>query len=68
MTLPQAYSDELRVRIWLEIREPLERQLEPLGQAVMAALRPLSGERVLDIGCAGAPVGALSRTVSGTAG
>ena len=51
MTLPQAYGDESRVRVWLEIREPLERQLEPLGQAAMAAIQPLPGERVLDIGC-----------------
>jgi SAM-dependent methyltransferase len=64
MTLPQAYSGDLLVRIWLEIREPLERQLEPLGQAVMAALLPLPGELVLDIGCGigGTPL-ALARAV-----
>jgi ubiquinone/menaquinone biosynthesis C-methylase UbiE len=64
MTLPQADSDALRVRVWLEIREPLERQLEPLGHAVMAALQLLPGERVLDIGCGiGATPLALARAV-----
>jgi len=44
-------ADELRVRLWLEIREPLERQLGPLGQAAIAAIGPRPGEHVLDIGC-----------------
>lgn len=67
MTLPQAYSGELLVRIWQEIREPLERQLEPLGRAAMAAIQPAPGERVLDIGCGigGTPL-ALARAVGPT--
>lgn len=40
-----------RVQAWLAVREPLERQLEPLGQAVIAQLRLRPGEQVLDIGC-----------------
>jgi SAM-dependent methyltransferase len=64
MTLADAFSDEQRVRIWQQIREPLERQLEPLGEAVIAALQPLPGERVLDIGCGiGRTPVALARAV-----
>jgi len=56
--------DHPRVRAWLEIREALERQLEPLGAAAMAALRPGPAERVLDVGCGigGTPL-ALARAV-----
>lgn len=39
-----------RVRAWLEIREQLEQQLEPLGRLAIEALRPRLGERVLDVG------------------
>lgn len=46
-------EDDTRVAAWAEIREPLERQLAPLGRRAVAALAPRPGERVLDIGCGG---------------
>src|SRR5262249_25106416 len=49
--LPALTQDEVRVRAWAEVREPLELQLAPLGRRALAALAPRSGESVLDIGC-----------------
>lgn len=40
-----------RVQAWLEVREPLERQLAPIGQAVIDRLSLVPGDHVLDIGC-----------------
>jgi ubiquinone/menaquinone biosynthesis C-methylase UbiE len=51
--LPAPTQDEIRVAAWAEVREPLERQLAPLGRRALAALAPRPGERVLDIGCGG---------------
>jgi len=65
MSSSQDVADELRVRLWLEIREPLERQLGPLGQAAIAAIKPMPGERVLDIGCG---VGGTPRALAGLVG
>ena len=51
--LPARTQDEIRVAAWAEVREPLERQLAPLGRHALAALAPRPGEAVLDIGCGG---------------
>jgi SAM-dependent methyltransferase len=51
--LPGPAADDLRVRAWAEVREPLERQLAPLGRRAVTALAPRPGERILDIGCGG---------------
>ncbi len=44
-------AGDARVRVWLGIREPLERQLEPLGRAAINQLGLCTGDRVLDVGC-----------------
>lgn len=46
-------EDDVRVRAWAEVREPLELQLAPLGQRALKALAARPGENVLDIGCGG---------------
>jgi SAM-dependent methyltransferase len=46
-------EDEVRVRAWAQVREPLELQLAPLGQRALKALAARPGENVLDIGCGG---------------
>lgn len=40
-----------RVQAWLAVREPLERQLAPIGQAVIDRLALRPGDHVLDLGC-----------------
>lgn len=44
------YTDP-RVLAWLAVREPLERQLAPIGRAVIDRLALQPGEHVLDLGC-----------------
>jgi SAM-dependent methyltransferase len=51
--LPSLTQDDVRIAAWAEVREPLERQLAPLGRRALAALAPRPGESVLDIGCGG---------------
>src|SRR3979411_175160 len=52
-SLPALTQDEVRVGAWAEVREPLERQLAPLGRRALVGLAPQPGENVLDIGCGG---------------
>ncbi|MEH3040608.1 MAG: methyltransferase domain-containing protein [Sphingomonas paucimobilis] len=42
---------DARVHAWLAVRGPLERQLAPIGRAVIDRLALLPGEHVLDLGC-----------------
>lgn len=51
--LPVPTQDEARVLAWAEVREPVERQLAPLGRRALDALAPRPGENVLDVGCGG---------------
>jgi SAM-dependent methyltransferase len=44
-------SDIAADRARVEVQEALDRQLAPLGMRAMAALSPMPGERVADIGC-----------------
>jgi hypothetical protein len=48
--LPVLTQDEVRVAAWAEVREPLERQLAPLGWRALAALAPRPGEYILAAG------------------
>jgi SAM-dependent methyltransferase len=36
---------------WVEVREPLDRQLSPLGLRAIEALSPRAGEVIVDVGC-----------------
>ncbi len=45
------YWNDKAGETWARFQEQLDRQIQPLGQAAIRALAPLSGERILDIGC-----------------
>lgn len=61
---PPATSRALAEKAWAAVREPLDRQLSPLGLRAIAALDPKPGERVLDVGCgAGQTVVQLAEAV-----
>lgn len=42
---------DLAAQAWIEVREPLDRQLSPLGVRAIDALSPRPGETIVDIGC-----------------
>src|SRR3954469_24341269 len=48
---PSHRAADLAAAAWAEVREPLDRQLSPLGLRAMDALSPRTGEVVVDIGC-----------------
>lgn len=63
-----AYWNAQAGATWATEQDRLDRQLEPLGDAAIAALSPKAGERLIDIGCgAGQTTLALAEAV-GAAG
>lgn len=46
-----AYWNAQAGETWATQQDKLDRQLEPLGDAAIAALAPKAGERLVDIGC-----------------
>jgi SAM-dependent methyltransferase len=44
-------TDILAAKAWAEVREPLDRQLSPLGLRAIEALCPRAGDVIVDIGC-----------------
>ncbi len=46
-----AYWNEAAGQTWVDLQDDLDRQIEPLGRAVLAALALKPGENVLDVGC-----------------
>src|SRR5215472_18526897 len=45
------YWNDAPGRIWADLQDALDTQLEPMGAAVLEALAPRRGERVIDVGC-----------------
>jgi len=48
---PPPRAADLAAAAWAEVREPLDRQLSPLGLRAMDVLAPHAGEVIVDIGC-----------------
>jgi SAM-dependent methyltransferase len=50
-TPPRRSAGILAAEAGVEVREPLDRQLSPLGLRAIEALAPSSGEVIVDVGC-----------------
>ncbi|MBY8975137.1 class I SAM-dependent methyltransferase [Rhodobacteraceae bacterium NNCM2] len=50
----QDWAGELGAK-WATQIEPMDRMLEPVTEHAIAALAPMAGERVIDLGCGGGP-------------
>jgi SAM-dependent methyltransferase len=48
---PSMPTRNLAAQAWAEVREPLDRQLSPLGLRAMDVLRPEAGDVIVDLGC-----------------
>jgi SAM-dependent methyltransferase len=46
-----AYWNDAVGETWVAMQDKLDGQIQPLGEAVIAALNPKPGERLVDIGC-----------------
>lgn len=65
---PSTPTHILAAQAWAEVREPLDRQLSPLGLRAIDVLRPEAGDVIVDLGCgAGQTLLQLAERV-GTAG
>ena len=49
--VPPRPPNALAAKAWVEVREPLDRQLSPLGLRAIEALAPRAGEVIVDVGC-----------------
>ena len=43
--------NQLAGRTWVELQAELDQQIEPLGAIALDRLAPVTGERILDVGC-----------------
>lgn len=50
---------------WVELQEPLDAQLRPIAERLVAALKPKGGEAIVDVGCG---CGATTRAIADAVG
>ena len=47
----EAYWNETAGRTWADLQDRIDRQIRPLGQAILDRLAPEPGETAIDVGC-----------------